>query len=363
MRWLITALVLFAPSATAAPLADLVTEALDAYFDEIQTGGAAGVVLVAQRDETLFRRGFGHADCMGTTSMTADHVVMMGSITKEFTQLLSYVLVDEGKLAFRDPIGSYLPGLPPKMAAITVEQLVSHTAGLPDLIDEHGRPVPYTVGYDYVPVSRAQLIERAARAELIFPPGSREQYSNLGYNLLGAVLEIASAESYERLLASRIFDKAGMTDTGYRYDDQRRRSFAEGCGPGGERWGSPLLDGMWGPEGASWNLKAAGGLLTTVDDLALWFGGLGAGRFLGPEIQRRYLDERLVDSQTRGQRVMGPAGSNGIFNAVAYWAESSDLRIVVVTSRSDHQAESEGIARRVIRTVFQHLDPPPDSRP
>ncbi len=55
---------------------------------------------------------------------------------------------------------------------------------------------------------------------------------------------------------------------------------------------------------------------------------------------------------------MGPAGSNGIFNAVAYWAENSDLRIVVVTSRSDHQAEREGIARRVIRTAFQYLNPP-----
>lgn len=356
MHWLIPTLALLASSAAATPPADPVAEALDAYIDEIEAEGAAGVVLVAQGNEPRFRRGFGHADCSGTTPMTAEHLVMMGSITKELTQLLSYVLVEEGKLAFQDPIGRYLAGLPPQLAAITVEQLVHHTSGLPDLIDEGGHPVPYTVEYDYLPVSRAQLVERAAKAELIFPPGSREEYSNLGYNLLGAVLEIAAGETYEGLLASRIFDKAGMTDTGYWFTDGRQRSFAEGCLAGGKRWGSPLLDRMWGPEGASWNLKAAGGLLTTVDDLARWLGGLGDGRFLGPEMQRRYLDERLVVSSTLGERVMASAGSNGIFNAVAYWVESSDLRIVGVTSRSDHLAEREGIARRVIKTGFQYLE-------
>ncbi len=298
MRWLIPALAVLGPLVTAALPGDPVNEALDAYIDEIETEGAAGVVLVAQGDETRFRRGFGHADCAGKTPMTADHLVMMGSITKEFTQLLTYVLVQEDALAFQDPIGRYLKGLPPKMAAITVEQLLSHSAGLPDLIDERGRAVPYTVEYDYIRMSRVQLIERSAKAELIFAPGSREVYSNLGYNLLGGVLEIASGESYEELLASRIFDKAGMTETGYWYTDGRQRSFAQGCRQGGKRWGSPLLDGMWGPDGASWNLKAAGGLLTTVDDLVLWLGGLGDGRFLGPEMQRRYLDERLVVSRT-----------------------------------------------------------------
>lgn len=355
MRWLIPALALAAPVVAMGQPADPLAETLDAYIDEIEAEGAAGVVLVARGDEPRFRRGFGHADCAGTTAMTADHVVMMGSITKELTRLLVYILAEEGKLAFHDPIGAHLSRLPPHLSAITVEQLVFHTAGLPDLIDELGRAVPYTVEYDYLPVSRTQLLERASKVELLFAPGSGEEYSNLGYNLLGAVLEIASGESYERLLASRVFDKAGMTDTGYWYADGRRRSFAEGCRPGGERWGSPVADGMWGPDGASWNLKAAGGLLTIVDDLARWLGALGDGRLLHPKMQRRYLDERLVASSRRGERVMGPAGSNGIFNAVLYWAETSDLRIAVVTSRSDHRAERDGISRRVILTAFEHL--------
>ena len=259
---------------------------------------------------------------------------------------------------FTDPIGKYFPTLPAAIASITVGQLVFHTAGLPDLIDAGGNPVPYSIEYDYVPVSRDEMLARTAKTRLIFSPGEREEYSNLGYNLLGALLEIASEETYEELLETRIFAPAEMTRTGYYFPDWKTLPFADGCRPD-SRWGSPLVDGMWTADGPSWNLKAAGGLLTTVDDLARWFGALGAGRFLGPEMQSRYLDDRLVHSKLFDQRAMGPAGSNGIFNAVAYWAESSDLRVVVVTTHSGFQAERERIARTVIRTAAEYVQSKP----
>jgi CubicO group peptidase (beta-lactamase class C family) len=334
--------------------ADPVAASLDVYLDRIASEGASGVALVAVGEEVKLRRGFGHADCAGEQVMTPDHLVLMGSITKELTQLLTYVLVEEEKLAFEDTIGSYFPTLPEPLAAITVRQLVDHTGGLPDLIDAEGEPVPYSVEYDYLPVTRDEMIARAGKSELLFAPGEREEYSNLGYGVLGALLEVASEENYETLLESRIFEPAGMSSTGYVFPDASSRPFAEGC-RGEVRWGSPLLDGMWGSEGPSWNLKAAGGLLTTVDDLSSWFSGLGAGLFLGEEMQARYLDERLAQSKLFEQRVMGPAGSNGIFNAVAYWAETSDLRVVVVTTNSTFQAERERIARTLIRTASEYV--------
>lgn len=337
---------------------DPIAQSLETYLSKIEEEGASGVVLVAVGDEARFRRGFGTADCEGSRPMTADHLVMMGSITKELTQLLTYVLAEEEKLSFADPIGRYFPTLPAPMASITVEQVVFHTAGFPDLIDAGGNPVPYSVEYDYIPVSRQEMLARSAKVKLIFTPGEREEYSNLGYNLLGALLEIAAGETYEELLETRVFEPAGMTRTSYYFPDWRELPFADGC-RSGARWGSPLVDGMWGAAGPSWNLKAAGGLLTTVDDLTRWFGALGAGRFLGPEMQSKYLDERLSYSKFFDQRAMGPAGSNGIFNAVAYWAESSDLRVVVVTSRSDFQAERERIARTVIRTAAGYLESEP----
>ncbi len=350
---LLLAVTLF--SAEGAAQVDAIAQRVDAYLDRIETEGASGVVLVAVGDDVKLRRGIGWADCSGQEPLSADHLVLIGSITKEFTQLLSYVLAEEEALSFADPIGRYLPSLPREKAAITVGQLVTHTSGLPDLVDASGRQVPYSVAYDYLPVSRDEMIRRAGVARPRFAPGKREEYSNLGYNLLGALLEIASGESYERLLSSRIFEPAGMRDTGYYFHDRAARRYASGCSRGGRHWGSPIADEMWDAEGPSWNLKAAGGLLSTVDDLSRWFAALGTGKLLGANMQARYLDDRLVESQRFRQRVMGPAGSNGIFNSVAYWAESTDIRVAIVTTRSSYQVEAEGMHREIIRAASEYV--------
>lgn len=331
---------------------------VEVYLDQIAADGASGVALVQLGEEPVLRRGFGSSDCKGETPIGPDHLVMIGSITKEFTQILAYQLVEEGKLAFDDPIGKFLPNWPADRSRIPVESVVMHTSGLPDLVDENGSPVPYAVEFDYIPVTRAEMLERAALTKLIFEPGAREEYSNLGYGVLGAVLEIASGKSYEDLLEQKILGPAGMRHTGYTFPNWQDLPFADGCRRGGKRWGSPLVDGMWGDEGPSWNLKAAGGLFSTVDDLARWLGALGSGKLFGPKMQKKYFDERLVESKRVGHRVMGPAGSNGIFNSVAYWVEDDDLRVAVITTRSDFQAEGSGVARQLIRGAFSLVESP-----
>lgn len=343
-------------AATTALASERGAAELEAYLDELAAQGASGVALVQSGEEPILRRGFGSADCTGQEEIGPDHLVMIGSITKEFTQILAYQLVEDGSLSFEDPIGKYLPDWPPDKKEIPVKSIVMHTSGLPDLVDRTGRPVPYSVDFDYLPVSRSEMLERAAASKLRFEPGSKEEYSNLGYGVLGALLEIASGKRYEELLRQKIFAPAGMAHTGYMFDDWERLDFADGCRSKGTRWGSPIVDGMWGTDGPSWNLKAAGGLFSTVDDLARWLGALGSGKLFGAEMQKTYLDERLVYSDRRAQRVMGPAGSNGIFNSVAYWLESDDLRIAVVTTRADFQAERHGIARTLIRGAFSLLE-------
>jgi|GEM_PF-6232168 len=336
----------------SASQSDSQTSELEAYIDGLTTTGASGVALVQIGDEAVVRRGFGSADCAGTEAMGPDHLVMIGSITKEFTRILAYQLAEEGTISFTDPIGKYLPDWPDEKARIPLSSLIHHTSGLPDLVDAHGAPVQYTVEFDYIPVVRNEMLERAAAASLLFQPGAHEEYSNLGYGVLAAILEIASGETYAALLQEKIFGPAGMRHTGYWFENWRDLRFAEGCRGGDERWGSPIVDRMWGDDGPSWNLKGAGGLLSTVDDLSRWLAALRSGTLFGPEMQKRYLADRLVVSERLGQRVMGPAGSNGIVNAVAYWLEQDDLRIAIVTTRADHQAESSGIARELIRRSF-----------
>jgi len=275
---------------------------LEAYIDGLTTTGASGVALVQIGDEAVVRRGFGSANCAGTEAMGPDHLVMIGSITKEFTRILAYQLAEQRTISFTDPIGKYLPDWPDEKARIPLSSLIEHTSGLPDLVDAHGAPLPYTVGFDYIPVQRSELLERAGAASLLFEPGVREEYSNLGYGVLAAILEIASGKAYETLLQEKIFGPAGMHHTGYWFENWPDLRFAEGCRAGDERWGSPIVDRMWGDDGPSWNLKGAGGLLSTVDDLSRWLAPLGSRALFGSEMQERYLADRLVVSERLGQR-------------------------------------------------------------
>jgi CubicO group peptidase (beta-lactamase class C family) len=311
--------------------------------------GASGVVRIALGNEVLIESGFGSASCTEDEPVTPDHVFMIGSITKEFTRVLGFVLEEQGFLSLGDSVASRLTGFRGPIGRVTLRQLLDHNGGLPDIIDQHGQPIPYSVEYDYEPVSRDELIERAEMAELIREPGQDKQYSNLGYQLLAAIYEIAADEAYPELLRHYIYGPAKMKDTGFWFADEKERRFADGCRIGNERWGNPAEDAMWGEAGPSWNLIGAGGLLSTADSLGRFFEGIGSGvYFETPEQAEKYKSSRMTFSRSRQQLVMGPAGSNGIFNAVAFWADGDRFSVILMTNRADHSGEN-GLIQDILR--------------
>ena len=315
--------------------------------------GASGILRVTRNGEVLFESGFGSASCVGEEAVSPDHLFMIGSITKEFTQVLGFVLEEQGFISLDGTVNDYIPDFTGEIGAVTVEQLMHHTGGLPDLVDEEGRSVPYSIDYDYIPVSRDELLERAQLARLTFEPGTGEEYSNLGYQVLAAIYEIVTGESFQSLLQEYIYQPAEMRDTGFWFQDIDAREFTDGCGPGGIHWGNPIDDAMWGPEGPSWNLIGAGGLLSTAESLARFFDGIGSGAYFETEVQsERYKNDRMVYSNRREQLVMGPAGSNGVFNAAVFWADESRFSVVLITNRSDHAAE-DGLFGDVVRMTSE----------
>ncbi len=322
---------------------------LDRLLENWTDAGASGIIYISRDSSTLYEKGFGSASCDGAEPVTAEHHFMIGSITKELTRLLGYVLAERGVLDLSHPVRRYLPELESDVGTVSLQQLIDHSSGLPDLIDARGRPVAYRVESDYEPVSRAELVARAARTELEYEPGSKSEYSNLGYQLLAAVYEIASGRSFEELLRLYIFEPASMEATGFTFEDAPAREFADGCLIDGTHWGNPIDDRMWGAEGPSWNLKGAGGLLSTAGSLARFFEGIGNGVYFESEAgSEAYRSARLQHSERRGQGVMGPAGSNGIFNAVAVWLDGDRMSFVLFTNRARHQAEN-GMLREVLR--------------
>lgn len=305
-----------------------------------ENDGASGILRISKDGEVLFESGFGSASCSSAEEVTPSHVFMIGSITKEFTQVLGFALEEKGYLSFDKTVRDYLPDFRGEIGKVKLDQLLHHTGGLPDLIDEMGQPVSYSVEYDYVPVNRDELLARAELAKLIFEPNEREEYSNLGFQLLAMVYEVATGESYQDLLHQYIYEPAGMVDTSFWFEDNAERAFADGCLVDNSHWGNPIDDTLWDSSGPSWNLIGAGGLLSTAESLGQFFDGIGGGvYFESPGQTEKYKADRMVYSDSREQRIMGPAGSNGIFNAVAFWADRSKFNIVLMTNRADHPAE------------------------
>jgi CubicO group peptidase (beta-lactamase class C family) len=124
-----------------------------------------------------------------------------------FTVVAAAQLMDEGKVKNSDPVGKYVPGLTREASAVTVRQLLAHTSGLGNFFTPENLPV--------IEKARgvADLLPLVANEKPAFPPGSKTQYSNVGYLLLGALVERVSGQSYGDYLRNHIFAPAGMTAT------------------------------------------------------------------------------------------------------------------------------------------------------
>lgn len=311
--------------------------------------GASGVLRITYGGKVLVESGFGSASCTEDEAVTPSHVFMIGSITKEYTRLLGFVLEEKDFISLDDTVSQVLPDFDGPAARVTLRQLMDHTAGLPDIVDKDGQPIPYTVEYDYETVSREELINRAELAQLISQPGQNEEYSNLGHQMLAAIYEVAADDTYPNLLRRYVHGPAESRDTDFWFSDSKQRTFADGCRANNERWGNPIDDDMWGESGPSWNLIGAGGLLSTAESLGRFFEGIGSGVYFDDPAQlEKYKASRMVFSESRQQRIMGPAGSNGIFNAVAFWTDDDRFNIVLMTNRADHLAEG-GLFRDIIK--------------
>lgn len=163
-----------------------VAKNLDDYLSGIEKDGFAGAILLVKGDSILLRKGYGFADCQQKRRITADMVFDLGSITKTVTAVSILKLQAEGKLQVGDPISRFFDDVPPDKSAITVMQLLRHASGLQD-----------SFGMDEDIVTKEWLVSRALGSALLFKPGEKEIYSNVGYSLLGAIIEKVSGQSYE----------------------------------------------------------------------------------------------------------------------------------------------------------------------
>ncbi len=186
---------------------------LDLYLAPLAARQAfSGSVLIARGDRVLFARGYGEADRDKGIPNRPETRFGLSSMGKMFTAVAIAQLAEQGKLSLDDPLGKYLGRgwlSTADRKAITLRQLLSHTAGTGDYLSDPrftGARGKFRRVDDYKPLF--------ADAKLAFPPGTRFQYSNSGFILLGAVIEKVSGRPYQDYVRGAIWGVAGMTATG-----------------------------------------------------------------------------------------------------------------------------------------------------
>ena len=159
--------------------------------------------------KVLYRKAIGMASMELGVPLQPDTIFRLGSITKQFTAAAMMLLVEEGKIALTDPIEKYLPGYPTQGHVITIEHLLTHTSGIQSYTAIPGW-FPTSIRAD---MSFTELIDGFKKEPMQFAPGERYAYNNSAYVLLGAIIEKAAGNTYERVLTKRIFEPLGMTST------------------------------------------------------------------------------------------------------------------------------------------------------
>lgn len=257
----------FQASVFAQAKARRIDELVSLYHKYDQFNGAA---LVAENGKVIYKKGFGLANMEWNIPNEPDTKFRLGSITKQFTATLILQLVEQGKLKLDGKVSDYLEGYRKDTGAkISIHNLLSHTSGLPNYTAVPG----FIEGVSRNPYTVDEFVRKYASGDLEFEPGTKFNYSNSGYFLLGAIIEKVTGKSYEQVLKENILDPVGMKNTGYDHFDTILSKRATGYAktPRGYK-NAPYLD-MTIP-------YAAGSLYSTVEDLFLWDQALNEDRIL-----------------------------------------------------------------------------------
>ena len=266
-------------------------KAFHAYLDQAAAAGRfSGAALVAKNGKPVFTAVYGMADREKKIPNTLNTKFRIGSMNKMFTATAVLQLVQAGKINLSDPLGKYLPDYPNKdMAAkVTIHHLLTHTGGTGDFFgpEFNKHRLELRTLQDYVKLYGDR--------GLAYEPGSRWEYSNYGFLLLGLVVEKASGQDYYEYVREHIFKPAGMTSTDSLPEDQTvaDRSIGYTKMNGSKEW-SPNVDTL------PYRGTSAGGGYSTVADLLAFANAL----------ENQLLDAKHVDLLTTG-KVERPGGGS-----------------------------------------------------
>ncbi|MFZ1527809.1 MAG: serine hydrolase domain-containing protein [Ferruginibacter sp.] len=229
-------------------------------------------VLIAKKGTVIYKKAFGSASIELNTAVQPNMVFNIGSITKQFTAVAILQLVEQGKLSLQDSLQKYVKTFPSKGHIITIENLLTHTSGIKDYLQiDYGQP--FMERWDFSPVA---IIDSFKNQPLEFEPGTKFQYSNSGYFLLGYIIETITGKTWQEYLKQNIFLPLGLahtyTDSPAEIIPRRVYGYMNNTGhfEKADYWSATLP-------------YSAGAIISNVEDLYNWHKGLYQYKILKKE--------------------------------------------------------------------------------
>jgi CubicO group peptidase (beta-lactamase class C family) len=237
---------------------------LDSLFANLADHNLAeGSLAISSYGKLVYQRSFGR-------DQTPQTEYRIGSISKVFTAVLIYELVDERRLSLDDKLSKFFPNLP-NADRITIAELLGHRSGLANFTNHTGFD-----DWKDKPKTHAELLALIQNQQPDFEPGARADYNNSNYLLLSYIVEQVTGEDYKTVLGEKILQRAHLDHTYY----GDRIGFQPG-----EAISYRFENGAWKQDRAACldNFCGAGAIISTPQDMLTFIGSLFAGEFISRE--------------------------------------------------------------------------------
>lgn len=299
-----------------------------------------GSILVAEKGNIIFEKGYGYADRDGQTLNTPETKFRIASVTKQFTAMLIMQLVEKGKIKLDGKLSDYLTYYRKDQGdKITIHNLLTHTSGVPNYTNNE-----FMDKHTATAITPKDLILTYGSGDLDFEPSSKYNYSNTAYVMLGAIIEEVTGKKYETVLQENILTPLGMTNSGYEHNEIKMVNQAIG------------YDNALGAVNVAKFIDmsipfSAGSMYSTVEDLYKWDRALYTDKLVSAASKEKIYTPFLNNygygwniisakvSPTEEKIIYTHSGGINGFSTNIMRVVSDDLAIIVLSNYANGQAQ------------------------
>lgn len=300
-----------------------------------------GTAFVSHNNNIVLERGYGYKNIDTKSLNDSNTIFQIASVTKPFTSTMVLKLIQLKKLSLHDKLSKFYPDFP-KGNQITIQNLLTHTSGIheytrSDSVITHG--------------TEQKMINIFKSYNLDFEPGTDWSYSNSGYSILGYIIQKVTGTTYEQSVRKYIFRPAGMTNSGFDFQNLISKDKATGY--------SVYTDSlkMQAPFSDSSVVFAAGSIYSTVGDLYKFYNALQSYKIVNKNLldkaytafSHNYGYGWIIDTINGNKMVYHSGGISG-FSSIFIQVPADNIFITLLNNKEG--TELENIGRKILKILY-----------